>query len=209
MQTLSAAPASSTEADGPQLPRVRARHHPDRRPRRPAPRGQPARDQGRRQAATHRVSAQRLGESPVVELAVLAKHPQTANQIATALGHQVVAFMNEAGGARFDTAIRSVDAQVATATTQRDKLQNVLADTFGLRSRTNVRSSLAAAQNTLDHLTDERSSLDLADANRDLVVAVDIVPPTVQRVASASARAALALLLGLLVGVAPRWSRRP
>ena len=105
MQTSSTTPASTTQADSlssrvfavattPSIVRAALRDA-----------HQPATRDAAVQVATHDVSAQRLGESPVVELAVLAKHPQTANKIATALGHQVVAFMNEAGGARFDTAM--------------------------------------------------------------------------------------------------------
>jgi hypothetical protein len=101
------------------------------------------------------------------------------------------------------TSGHSVDVtQYRTATATRDRLQRDLALTNGLMARKVAEAELLNAQQTVNQLADERSSLMLADVNRDHVVALDPTQPTVQPVPSALVpRLALAMLLGLLAGL--------
>jgi hypothetical protein len=203
LQTLSSAPSSSTEAEGlssrvlalattPTVVQAALRQA-----------GQPASSENAVDAATHRITAERLGESSVVVLSVLGDSPQGATRTVSALAQRVTRFMNQGSRERFDAALADVRARSAEALRRRDELQAHLSKTFGLQPRANLQTELSAAQNDLDQVLNEQSSLNLADVNRDQVVAVDATSPTVDRVASTLLpRAALAVLLGLLVGVA-------
>jgi hypothetical protein len=202
IQTVSSAPASSTEAEGlssrvlalattPQLVQTALKLA-----------GEPATAAHSVDVATHRVSAERLGESSVVVLSVLDTDPAVASRTASALADKVVTFMNDGNRRPFNDTLTHVDAQYRAATASRDRLQRDLALTNGLMARKVAEAELANAQQTVNQLADERSSLMLADVNRDHVVALDPTQPTVQPVPSALIpRLALAMLLGLLAGL--------
>jgi hypothetical protein len=155
------------------------------------------------EVATKRVAAERLGESSVVSLSVLDESPQVAARTASALSDQVVTFMNDGNRGRFDAALADVTSRLTEATRHRDALQRNLAFTDGLVPRENVEAQLASAQQNVNHLLDERSQLSVADVSRDQVVALDPTRPIVDRVPSELVpRSALAVVLGLLVGLA-------
>jgi hypothetical protein len=110
--------------------------------------------------------------------------------------------MNQGDRQQYDETMADVQDRLETAVTRRDKLQTELTNTDGLVARQNVQSALASAQQTVNQLQDERTALVVADTGRDNVVALDVSKPTVEPVASSLLpRTALALLLGLLVGL--------
>jgi hypothetical protein len=203
LQTLSSAPGSSTEADGlssrvlalattPQVVQSALREA-----------RQPASSKDALYASTHKITAERLGESSVVVLSVLGQDPRAAADTVSVLASQIVRFMNEGSRGQFDATLSDVQTQTAAALRERDRLQAQLVHTDGLQARANVQSLLAGAQQDLDHLRDELSSLTVSDVSRDQVVAIDAARPTVDRVPSrVLPRTALAWLLGLLVGIA-------
>lgn len=203
MQTLSAAPSSSTEADGLSSRVLALATTPTVVQSALRQAGQPASAEDAVKTATHRVTAERLGESSVVVLTVLGDSPSGATRTVAALSQRVASFMNNGSRARFDAALTDIRSRTAEAQDRRDRLQADLTKTYGLQARVNLQTELSAAQNDLDQLLNEQSALNLADVNRDQVVTVDASRPTVDRVASTLLpRAALAVLLGLLVGVA-------
>lgn len=203
MQTLSTAPGSSTEAEGlssrvlalattPSVVRsaLRTAH-------------QPASSADALDAAAHRITAERLGESPVVVLSVLGEDADGATRTVSALADGVTRFMNQGSRSQFDAALAAAEARSRATLRQRDRLQANLVNTDGLQARANLQTMLAAAQNDLDQARTVESSLTLADVSRDQVVDLDASHPTVERVPShLLPRSALAVLLGLLIGLA-------
>ncbi len=110
--------------------------------------------------------------------------------------------MNQGDRQQYDATMTDVESRLADAIALRDKLQTHLTNTDGLVARQNVQSALRAAQQTVNQVQDERTALVVADTGRDNVVALDSGKPTVEPVASSLVpRTALALLLGLLVGL--------
>jgi len=134
---------------------------------------------------------------------VLDTNPDVATRTVGALATQVTQFMNEGDRQQYDATMAGIESRLAAALKERDRLQRDLDHTFDLVARQNVTTQLAGAQQALNQVQDERSSLVVAATSRDNVVAIDATKPTVQAAASALApRLALALLLGLLVGLA-------
>src|SRR3954452_1931661 len=203
LQTLSAAPGSSTEADGlssrvlalattPQVVRSALRAA-----------GQPAGSADALDASLHRVTIERLGESSVVALSVLDHDRDAATRTVSALAQRVSGFMNNGSRGEFDAARRDVARRTAAALQHRNQVQHDLLHTDGLQARANLQVLLDAAQKDLDQVQAEQSALTLSDVNRDKVVTVDSAHPTVDKVPSQLVpRSALAVLLALLVGLA-------
>jgi len=203
LQTQSTAPGSSTEADGlssrvlalattPQV--VRSALHAA---------GRPASSADALDASLHRVTAARLGESPVVVLSVLDHDRDAASRTVSALAQRVTGFMNTGDRAQFDAALSDVNRRSSAALRHRDQIQKDLLHTDGLQARANLQVLLDAAQKDLDQVQAEQTALTLSQVNRDQVVTVDAAHPTVDRVPSGLLpRAALGILLGALVGLA-------
>jgi hypothetical protein len=165
--------------------------------------GEPADSAHAVDVATHHVTAERLGESSVVVLTVLDSDPAVATRTVSALAAKVVGFMNEGNRGQFDATLADVNRRYAAAKAIRDRLQKDLAVTGGLMARQVAEAELTNAEDALNQLANERSSLVLADVNRDQVVALDPNRPTVQPEPSTLVpRMALAVLLGLLIGLA-------
>jgi len=151
-------------------------------------------------AAQH-VTADRLGESSVVQISVTDRDQAAAARIVTALAREVADFLNEGARARFDSALAELDNQIATATTHRQQLASALRRTVDITARSNVQSDIASADQTLTQLSTQRASLVLADAVRDEAVVVG-TEADVHRVPSAIVpQSALALLLGMVIGI--------
>jgi|tagenome__1003787_1003787.scaffolds.fasta_scaffold20973096_2 capsular polysaccharide biosynthesis protein len=198
LQVLSAAPSSTTEADGLSSRVLALGTSPSLVNRALSEAGVSA---DAVKVARTDVTAERLGESSVVELHVRAGRPGAAAATAKALATQVANFMNEGSRSEFDRALRGVDRAVTSATRRRDDLIVRLQETVESRNRENVQFDLDAAQRTLDHLVDEQSSLVLANTSRDRVVLVGTVPVVTQAPSGLIPRSALALLLGLVLGL--------
>ena len=153
--------------------------------------------------AEHDISAQRLGESTVVELAVKDTDPAAAAAIVKALAHRVATFMNEGSRSHFRSTLADVDAQIATTNRTRNAVTTSLAAALDPRVRDTLRARLASLASTSSELAQQRTSLVVADATRDLVVAIDPHSRDVRAVPSSLLpRSALAVLLGLVLGLA-------
>lgn len=152
--------------------------------------------------ARHDVSSRRLGQSTVVELSVSLGDRSDARRLVVALANQVAEFMNDANRARFADSLAAINRQLADA---KDAL---LAATGRLRvpdaaNRPDLQADVDAAQANVDQLATTKASMLLADATRDEVVVIGGDRPEVDAAPSALVpRAALAVLLGLLLGVA-------
>ena len=153
--------------------------------------------------AEHDISAQRLGESTVVELAVKDTDPAAAAAIVKALADRVATFMNDGSRSHFRSTLAKVDAQIATTNRTRDEVETSLAAAIDPRVRNTLRARLASLASTSSQLAQQRTSLVVADATRDLVVAIDPNSRDVRAVPSSLLpRSALAVLLGLVLGLA-------
>ena len=203
LQTEDSAPGSSTEADGLSGRVLALATTPAVVQQALRTAGQPASSSDALTAARHNVTAERLGESSVVVLSVLADDQQAASRTVSALADRVITFMNNGSRHQFDATMSAAKAAVTTARARRDRLQADLLTTNGLQARANLQTMLSTAQRDLDQAETQQAALVLSDVERDNVVAIDAGSPTVDPVPSALVpRSALALLLGLLTGLA-------
>lgn len=200
VQVFDGAPSSTTEADGSSsrvlalatTPGVVSSALADAHVRRDAT-----------QLAEHDITAQRLGESTVVELAVKDADPAAAAAIVKALADRVATFMNQGSRRHFRSTLAEVDAQIASTNRARDKLTTSLAAAIDPRARNTLRARLSSLAETSSQLAQQRTSLVVADATRDLVVAIHPNSRDVRAVPSSLLpRSALAVLLGLVLGLA-------
>lgn len=149
------------------------------------------------------VSAERLGESPVVNLTVSLHDKDSARLLDVALANRVITFMNRAAHANVDRALAETAARLGRAAHHRDQVARQLAGLTGPIARQNVMNQLDDAQATVDQLNATKASMQLAALERDEVVVVDGRHPTLAQAPSTLVpRTALGLILGLLIGVA-------
>jgi capsular polysaccharide biosynthesis protein len=152
--------------------------------------------------ANEHVSAQRLGESSVVELSVTDADKAAAQKLVTALAVRVTQFMNEGDQAQFSSILANVDRQLANDTKLRDALAEELAQATLRSDRQTIKLKLDNLDQTMGQLSDQRTALMVSDAGRDQAVVVDANSPDLVEVPSGLLpRTALALLLGLVLGV--------
>jgi capsular polysaccharide biosynthesis protein len=151
-------------------------------------------------AAKH-VTADRLGQSSVVQISVTDVDAAAASRIAPALATQVADFINKGGRVRFDSALADLNKQIAQATDQRKKLAARLRRTHDITARANVQADISSADQALSKLAEERAALVLADATRDEAVVVGTITDVYKVPSELIPQAALALLLGLAVGL--------
>lgn len=155
------------------------------------------------EVAQNAVTTRRLGQSAVVELSVRDRDRDAASRITVALAERVVAFINEGGRAEFEDMLRQTNRDLEAARSERNSLAQKLLDTTDSTERAELRIRLDDAQATVDRLATDRGSLLLAQAGVDQVVPVDLEDPYVERAPTGTVpRTALALLLGLMVGIA-------
>lgn len=198
IQVISTAPTSTTQAEGissrvlalATTPRLlggalrdaRAREHVDN--------------------AVKHVTADRLGESPIVQLSVTDNRAGTAKAIVASLARRVTSFMNEGDRRVFDAVLAGVNQRVAAAEKGRERLTQELVATSGPMVRRGLRIDIEAAVQKLSQLSSERAALVLSDATRDRVAVIDGASPHVAKVPSGLfPRVSLALLLGLALGL--------
>ncbi len=149
------------------------------------------------------VSTRRLGQSSVVELSVSRPSRREAVVLVGALATEVTTFMNDANRGKFEKTLAAVDKDLAAANARLSKVTQRLARARDpLAPRPDLEAAAGAAQAAVDQLADTKASMTVADASRDRVVVVDGGDPEVAPAPSALLpRTALALLLGLLVGL--------
>lgn len=149
------------------------------------------------------VAAQRLGESPVVELTVTDTTGPHAKALVEKLSLGVLTFMNTADRGRFETAVEDVNRRLADSRTQRDRLAERIAQTPAGDARDRLKDLATEASQVAQELSSQRASLIMADISRGRAVLVDGSQPTVLREPSSlGPRAALALVLGVCLGIA-------
>jgi capsular polysaccharide biosynthesis protein len=151
-------------------------------------------------AAAH-IEAQRLGESSIVELSVTDRDAAAAGRIVTALARRVANFMNTGDRAAFQESVAKLDKEIAQATARRDRLADRLSGIADINARADLQTQIQSADQLLGQLVNQRAELVVSDATRDLVVPVGS-RASVRPVDSALLpQAALALLLGLVLGL--------
>jgi capsular polysaccharide biosynthesis protein len=153
--------------------------------------------------AQHDVTATRLGESPVVDVSVTASSPERARDLSAALVHQVVTFMNNGSRPALDERLTALDDEIAQVDASRKAMTDRIALTRDDVARQALIVRITAAEDQLTQLTAQRSVLLQTKLSVDQAVVIDGDNPEVHLVASTLVpRAALALVLGLVVGLA-------
>lgn len=151
----------------------------------------------------NQVTAQRLGESPIVELSVTETTEARARSLVDSLSVGVLSFMNNADRQRFDDANRDVSRKLADARSQQDRLARRILVTAPGPGQDRLSQQMNQAQQTAAELSAQASSLTLADLARGRAVIIDPGHATVVQVStSLGPRLGLALLLGLCLGLA-------
>ncbi len=200
IQVKSAAPGSTTEADA-MSSRVLALATTPRLIDQALTKAQLRRDPT--QISLHRVSAERLGSAPIVELRVVDRSAAGAGGLVAALADRVASFMNEASTKHTTRVLADLDAQVSQAAAKQSALIDNLTDTIGKRPRATAVLRIQVAGRNLSQLLGQRNALRLAAAQRDPVVVIDGGHPSVTRIPSSlPAQLVLAGLLGLVLGLA-------
>ena len=154
-----------------------------------------------RDFAAQHVSADRLGQSSIVQISVTDSDAAAAGRIATALATQVADFINKGGTSRFETALADLNEQIEKATAARQKLTARLGRTVDITDRANVQAEIAFADEALNKLSDQRSALVVADATRDEAVVVGTITDVSEVPSELIPQSALGLLLGLAIGL--------
>jgi capsular polysaccharide biosynthesis protein len=153
--------------------------------------------------ARDEVSSRRLGQSSVVELSITRASRREAVALVSALAVEVARFMNDANRADFERALAAVDKQLTAATTALRAATQRLESVRYPQTRPDLEASVQAAQAAVDRIAETKDTMTVADATRDRVVVVDGQDPEVEVAASTLLpRTALALLFGLMVGIA-------
>ena len=151
--------------------------------------------------ATNNVSAQRLGESSIVELSVSDDDPLAASRIVVELATRVVLFMNQGDQETFRSTLAGLTAQIDDATAHRDKLVAQLRGIADITARADLGVQIQSANQLLSELSGQRATLVAAQATRDQVVLVSNQPDVRRTPSSILPQLALALLLGLVLGL--------
>jgi hypothetical protein len=149
------------------------------------------------------VSSRRLGQSSVVELSVTRASRREALALVGALAANVARFMNDANRADFERTLAAVDKRLTAATAALADATERLATVRYPQTRPDLEARAQAAQAAVDRIAATKDTMTVADATRDRVIVVDGQEPEVVLAPSALLpRTALALLLGLMVGIA-------
>jgi hypothetical protein len=151
--------------------------------------------------ATTNISAQRLGESSIVELSVTDDDPIAAGQIVTQLATRVALFMNQGDQESFNDTLDDLSDQIDQATVQRDKLVTQLRGIADITARADLNVQIQSVNQLLSQLSSQRATLVADSATRDRVVMVSNQADVRQVKTSILPQLALALLLGLVLGL--------
>ncbi|HWD77992.1 MAG TPA: hypothetical protein VG497_03900 [Kribbella sp.] len=151
-------------------------------------------------AATN-VSAQRIGGSSVVELSVSDDDPLAAGQVVVELATRVALFMNQGDQATFRSTLADLSNQIDDATARRDKLIAQLRGIADVTARADLGVQIQSANQLLSELSGQRATLVANNATRDQVVLISNQPDVRREPSSILPQLALALLLGLVLGL--------
>lgn len=149
-----------------------------------------------------KVSAQRLGESPVVRLSVTGSDAQRTGRLAGALARRVETFMNHGGRDAFDSVVAGLDASIADQHKAHAKLLDQLSKAVAPNARDNLQTALRQTEAELAQLGTERASLSVSDASREQTTLIEGDRPDIAAVPSSmAAKLALAGIFGLVLGL--------
>lgn len=151
--------------------------------------------------AASNVAAQRIGGSSIVELSVSDNDPLVAGRVVSDLAARVAAFMNQGDQATFRSTLADLTSQIDTATARRDKLVAQLRGIADVTARADLGVQIQSANQLLSQLSSQRASLVADNATRDQVVMVGTQPDIRREPHSILPQLALALLLGLVLGL--------
>lgn len=152
--------------------------------------------------AEHHVTASRLGESSIVGVTVTQATQARAGALASALVDQVTAFLNNGSRPALDARVATLDREISAAQSQLHAMTARIASAGASRQQS-LLVGVQGVQNRLNALTTERTALLQAKLTTDQAVVIDGSDPEVVQVGSGLVpRVALALVLGLLVGLA-------
>ncbi|TDO48917.1 hypothetical protein EV651_12241 [Kribbella sp. VKM Ac-2571] len=151
-------------------------------------------------AATN-IAAQRIGGSSIVELSVSDNDPLAAGRIVGELATRVALFMNQGGQATFRSTLADLTRQIDDATARRDKLITQLRGIADVTARSDLGVQIQSANQLLSELSGQRATLIANDAARDQAVLVSNQPDIRRASSTILPQLALALLLGLVLGL--------
>ncbi|GAA1601687.1 hypothetical protein GCM10009804_67820 [Kribbella hippodromi] len=151
--------------------------------------------------ALKNVTAQRLGNSPIVELSVSDDNAAAAKRIVSQLATRVTQFMNQGDQATFQATMTSLVRQIDSATATRDQLVAQLRGIADVTTRSDLSVRIQTVEQLLSQLIGQRATLMATEATRDQVVLVSDTPDAVTAPSSMLPQLALALLLGLVLGL--------
>ncbi|HZX05366.1 hypothetical protein [Kribbella sp.] len=151
--------------------------------------------------ATNNVSAQRIGGSSVVELSVTDNDAGAAGRIVSELAPRVALFMNQGDQSTYRSTVAALTSQIDDATARRDKLVAQLRGIADVTARADLGVQIQSANQLLSELSGQRATLVANNATRDQVVLVSDQPDIRQEPSSILPELALALLLGLVLGL--------
>ncbi|GAA3121654.1 capsular polysaccharide biosynthesis protein [Kribbella aluminosa] len=151
--------------------------------------------------AANNVSAQRIGGSSVVELSVTDDDALAAARIVSELAPRVVLFMNQGDQATYRITVAALTTQIDDATARRDKLVAQLRGIADVTARADLGVQIQSANQLLSELNGQRATLVANNATRDQVVLVSNQPDVRREPSSILPELALALLLGLVLGL--------
>ncbi|HEY3556004.1 MAG TPA: hypothetical protein VGL05_00990 [Kribbella sp.] len=151
--------------------------------------------------ATANVAAQRIGGSSVVELSVTDDDPLAAGRIVVELATRVALFMNQGDQATYRKTVADLTSQIDDATARRDKLVSQLRGIADVTARADLGVQIQSANQLLSELSGQRATLIANAASRDEVVLVSNQPDVRRTQSSILPQLALALLLGLVLGL--------
>jgi chemotaxis receptor (MCP) glutamine deamidase CheD len=157
---------------------------------------------GVREVADHRVTVVRLGTSSIVGLRVTDPDRKVAGMLVDQLASRVVSFMNQGTRHAYDAALAAIDTEITTASKERDALRKKLDGTADAIRQQLLSAQIGAVEEGIQQLASQRAELVTSDANRDTTVIVDDGAPQVTAAPTTlPTRAALALVLGLALGL--------
>lgn len=151
--------------------------------------------------ADHHITSQRLGESPIVEISVSNTNGALAGEQVAAIATRVVQFMNDGNQQVFQQQLSAVKNQLKDAIVSRNQAARRVASQVTPTAVS--QAQLSDAQSAVDRFNSTVSQMELSNATRDLVVLINGPDPQIERTSSSLVpRSALALLVGLLLGIA-------
>lgn len=147
------------------------------------------------------ISVERLGQSPVVRLDVTDRDRLVATQVARSLGTQVVDFMNSSDHSGLPGILAELNGNRERLRERRAALTSLIAQAPSDPRAPTWQAQLSAVEQELADISAERSRVVVDDAAQPRAVIVDRGPRAAPVKSTFLQEAALALVLGMLLGL--------